>query len=168
MAWQDEMIPTLRVLINDMGAEPTYSDGRLEQTLLVAARMVNMDLGYDYTISVELVTISPDPVDELDETFTNLTVLRAGCFIDQSTLRTKAAISGLVARCGPATLDTSGYLDGFKAIFENGLCSLYEQMKKEVIFGNSAICRAILGPFKSNDFDPINIQTIDHYRRNYN
>ena len=40
MAWQDEIIEIVRVLIGDMSDCPTYSDERLERTILVCAQQL--------------------------------------------------------------------------------------------------------------------------------
>jgi hypothetical protein len=161
MAWQDEAIQTLRILINDLGEEATYTDGRLEQVLLVAAKMVKSEfvLATTYTISVSEVSISPDPIDELDDAFMNFMVLKAACIIDQSTFRTKALAAGIVAKCGPAMLDTVGHLDGFKQLLEIGPCASYEALKLQWTFGGGMtnVFRAILSPFRGNNFSPSDI-----------
>src|SRR5574339_394773 len=104
MPWQDETIPTLRILINDLDSTNyTYSDDRLSQTLVVAAKLINQEVEFDneYTISIENVTITPDPVDDGDEVYVNMMILKAACIVDQSTFRTKANIEGVKAALGP-------------------------------------------------------------------
>ena len=59
----------------------------------------------------------------------NLTVLKAACLADLSTYRTKAAMAGLKARCGPAVLETLEYTKGFKELLEFGPCKAYEELK---------------------------------------
>jgi len=92
MAWQDITIPMLRVLINDMGATPTYDDDTMTQLLLVSAMYVIQDVDFDISYSVDIVgqTISPDP--STDVIFTNFIVMKAACQADISTYRTKALI----------------------------------------------------------------------------
>jgi len=159
MAWHTEMVPILRVLINDYGDENTaqvYSQTRLEEILLVAAMYVQQenDFGVTYTIKFIPASISPDPVDTGDTAFTNFTVMKAACLADQGTFRTKAIAAGISAKCGPVSLNTISHLDGFKELLTVGPCAAYEAMKKDYMFGNGSICRAILSPFNSNNFDP--------------
>lgn len=153
MSWLDEAIPVLRVIINDLGDTPTYSDGRLEQLLVVAAKLVHQDFKFDtYTISVSSSTITPDPVD--DDAFLNFVVMRSACIVDEGMLRTKAHTAGIIARCGPAMLDTAGQLSGFKELILFGPCKAYAELKHQWLFsGNMTnIFRAIYGPFTSNTF----------------
>ena len=166
--WQDEMVLMFRVLINDMTSTPTYTDQRLEQILAVAALYVVQDITFDntYTISIIPVSISPDPVEANDSAFMNFVILRAACIADQGLLRSKALISGLKARCGPAVLETMGHLDGFKELITIGPCAAYDKLKKSYIFGNAELIKAVLSPFVSNDFSPDSLN-IGHSRDSY-
>ena len=167
MAWQDELMPMLRVLINDPRLTDNdqtceFSEDRLEELMIVAAKLVNQELSFDttYTISISAGTISPDPaVGTTAESaaFSNLWVLRAACIVDTGTLRTKAASAGILAKCGPVRLDTLRHLDGYKTLINIGPCASYQEMKDNWMFGNGNICKAILSPFISNDFDPQNL-----------
>ena len=51
MALFDEEIVILRILIGDVAAE-TYTDDDLTGALLVAAKLVNQDIGTSYVVSV--------------------------------------------------------------------------------------------------------------------
>jgi hypothetical protein len=168
MSWQDETIPMLRVLINDLSASPTYSDDRLEQTLIVAAKLVyqDIDISYTYTISIENVSISPDPTTNSDDAFLNFIVLKAACIADQSTFRTKAALEGIRAALGPASLSVGGHLPGFKTLLELGPCATYTEMKEQFEFGNVNIVKGILSPFVGNRFDPKTLYGYDTRREN--
>jgi len=160
MSWADTMIPIVRILINDYDdTSYEYSDDRLQETLVVAAQMVNQELDFttSYTISIPLVTISPDPTSAPDDAFINFTALKAACFMDMSTFRTKAALAGLKAKCGPAVLETMEHLRGFKELITIGPCAAYDTLKNEWIFGNNIVVEAILSPFVSNNFDPRNL-----------
>lgn len=159
MAWHNEMRPMLRILINDYGDEATdqvYSDTRLEEVLLVAAKYVQQEIGFDttYTITLQPASLSPDPVGNGDTAFVNLVVLKAACISDFSTFRSKALSAGIEAKCGPIVLKTLKQIDGFKQLIEGGLCQAYENIKQDLQFGNGNVCRAILSPFSSNDFNP--------------
>ncbi len=161
MAWPDVTVRMLRILINDVEeATWEYSDDRLMQTLVVAAQLVNQEIDFDttYTINVPLVTLTPDPTTGvIDDAFTNFMVLKAACFMDQSAFRTKAAVAGLKAKCGPAVLETVEHLRGFKDLINFGPCKAYTTLKQEWIFGNAQVVEAILSPFVSNNFDPRNL-----------
>ena len=160
MAWPDVTISMLRVLINDLdGPTYEYSDDRLMQTLVVAAQLVNQEIDFSttYTINVPRVTISPDPTAVPDDAFTNFITLKAACFMDMSTFRTKATIAGLKAKCGPAVLETVEHLKGFKELLTLGPCAAYKTLKTEWTFGNAQVVEAILSPFVSNNFDPQNL-----------
>lgn len=154
MPWRDETIPMLRVIINDMSFSPAYSDERLEQILIVAAKLIDQEFDFDtdYTISIEDPSISPDPIDEDDRVFVNMMVLKAACLADQSTYRTKANVEGIKAALGPASLTVAGNLAGFKTLLEKGPCASYTEMKDSLIWGNINIVRAVLSPFAGNLF----------------
>jgi hypothetical protein len=154
MAWQDIAVPMLRVLINDMEATPTYSDDRLIQVLLVSALYTKTDMDFDtnYTVNIVTETITPDP--STDEIFLGFFVMAAACQTDFSTYRSKALLDGISARCGPVSMTVSGHSRSFKDLLAMGPCAIYDSMKKDYVFGNGALCHAILSPFIGNNFDP--------------
>jgi len=160
MAWQDDMLTILRVLINDTDCgSPEYSDDRLFNVLIVAAHYVVDEISFDndYTVDISARTISPTP----DASFINLVVLKAACIIDKGNMRLAAMSAGIEARCGPATMRTLRRMDGFKILLDNGYCAAYEHAKLEHKMGRSI--EAILSPFINSDFDP------SHYNyNNYN
>lgn len=148
----------LRTIINDLDdTDYTYTDTRLEQVIGVAAMFVNKDIGGTYVVDVNGPTITPNPVDNHDDLFINLLVIKSACLIDQGTFRTKAAVAGLMAKAGPATLETSKHLDGFKMILESGPCGTYQAMLTDYKLGSGALCHAILSPFINDNFDPASI-----------
>jgi hypothetical protein len=155
MCWNEEMLIMLRVLINDLDdTDPTYSDDRLTQILVVAARYVNQDIEGSYTINLAQQSITPDPADGSDGVFMNLTVMKSACLVDQGTFRTKAALAGLEARLGPATMKTLGHLEGFKQLMTDGPCGAYRAMLLDYKLGSGTVCHAVMGPFIGNTFDP--------------
>lgn len=165
MAWQDEAIPMLRVLINDLAETPTYSDGRLKQALIVAAHLFPQDVSYSnsYTVSISSCSITPDPTAASDTTYINFIVMKAACVMDVSTFRTEALRAGVKARCGPAVLETVDRLPGFKDLLTMGPCAAYEAMKDDYNFGSGNICKAILSPFIGNNFTPQSLSYINQY-----
>lgn len=143
----------LRVLIDDLDSAD-YTDARLEQLLAVSGKYVNEDIGTSYVINIVTPDISPDPVDVNDNVFVNLNVLKAACLVDQGNMRSKAALSGLEARCGPAVLKTGGVLEGIKLVLSNGPCASYKELVLNYVVGNGLIGHGVLSPFISNTFDP--------------
>ena len=155
-----EMVTILRVIIDDLSSPQTYSDSRLIQAICVAARYVQQDLQITtYTVSAVGGTISPEP----DDVFKNMAALKAACFIDQSSLRSRAAAAGLRASLGPLQLDTSSSqgVQAFVELLKNGACSAYKELLEQYMFGNINIISAVLSPFTHNEFDPRGKRTGD-------
>lgn len=156
-----EIRTIVRALINDPAppdASNTYSDTKIDQLISVAARyvVIDLNLNQEYKIDVTTNVITPDPTDtnSRDETFISFVALRASCFLDQSTYRTKAATEGIRAGLGPAQLNVSGNLSGYKGIIDIGPCGVYEYLKQQHNIGNATAISAVLGPFAGNNFDP--------------
>ena len=55
MAWQDEMIVTTRVLVNDLDSPSEFSDDRIEQILVVAGKYVQFDVNLDHAYLIDVV-----------------------------------------------------------------------------------------------------------------
>lgn len=162
MSWEGAMINMLRVVINDNDYQGSYSytDARLTELLVVAGMYVCQDIKFanNYTIDVVCSTISPDPYTQNDKVFMNMTVMKAACILDQGTFRTKAFMSGLEAKCGPATMKTLQHLQGFKDLLNMGPCKIYDDLKHEQQFGGenlNSIVHFVLSPFTHDDFDPV-------------
>jgi hypothetical protein len=166
MSWQTEIIPLVRVLINDIADPPTYSDDRLIQTILVASKYVQFDTNLDNEYQVDIInqTITPDPANNKDEIFLCVVGLKTACIIDQSSFRTKAALEGIRAALGPAQLSTAGHLAGFKEILEHGPCKLYEDLTEHWDVQNATAVAAVLSPFVGNKFDPFMLIAYDNHR----
>lgn len=155
MAWQSEMTTIVRFLINDIDAT-TYTDGRIQQAICLAAQLTKEDVRFpnDYTVSVSGVTISPDPTDGTrDNAFVNLVSLKTACLIDQWSFRVKAATAGVRIKSGVDEVDTKGQLDGYKALIKDGICAEYAKAKWEYEAGNLTPGLAILGPFAGDNVD---------------
>lgn len=169
MYWEDELIITIRVLINDLEYTPTYSDDRITQLAVVSAKYVLQDatLANSYLVDVVNETISPDPADpdNRDEIFLGLIGMKSACLLDHSTYRTKAALEGISTRLGAAALNVGGHLAGYKTLLDNGPCALYDQLILDNNMGNGLAVRAILSPFVGNNFDP---QFLSAYRGGLN
>lgn len=163
MAWTIEIPLITRVWINDLDANPTYSDARIKQVVVVAAMNVNREVSFTDTYEVDVVseTISPDPTLDasLDNDFTALVALKAACILDQSTYRTKAVNEGIKTSLASATLHTAGNLKGYKDLLDIGPCGMYEKLRQEFEIGNPNMVQAVLSPFVGNKFDPSNLSS---------
>jgi len=156
MAWQDEMIITTRVLVNDLNSPYDFSDDRLEQILVVAGKYVQFDVNLDHLYNIDVVekTIAPDPTIDNDSIFISLTCLKAACIVDQGTFRTKAALEGIRTALGSANLSFGGSLTGWQAIIDHGACALYDELTSHWDVKNATAWSAVLSPFVNNRFDP--------------
>jgi hypothetical protein len=165
MSWQIEIPIMVRVLINDLSDAPTYSDERLLQTIAVAAKYVQFDVVLDrsYTVDVVSSSLSPDPTLEDDSIFISLLALKTACLIDQSTLRTRAALEGIRAALGPASLSVAGNIAGINLIIDKGPCAAYDELTSHWDVKEATAVRSVLSPFVGNKFDPRAIQ-INTYR----
>jgi hypothetical protein len=166
--WQTELTTIVRNLINDVSESPTYSDARIQQLIATAAKFVEFDVVLDtvYDVNVTTSTITPDPIVNNDTIFVSLTCLKAACLVDQSTLRTKAAMEGIRASLGPANLSVGGSLEGYKMLLEKGPCALYAELTEHWDVQNATAIHAILSPFVGNKFDAKNLNnsTIPRFR----
>ena len=132
MSWQIELPLIVRSWINDLSDTPTYSDERIQQLLVVAAQHVvqQVYLNTKYTVNIINPDLSPDPTTlaKKDLDFIGFVTLKASCILDQSSLRTKAAMDGIRAALGPAQLSVGGSLRGYEVILNEGPCALYNQL----------------------------------------
>lgn len=169
MAWQDDLTIIVRTLVNDLDQPYDYSDERLQQVLVVAAKFVQFDVNLDYVYTIDVVnsSISPDPIDKKDDIFISLTALKAACIVDQSTFRTKAALEGIRTSLGSANLSIAGSMQGFKDIINHGACALYDELTAHWDVKNASAIAAVLSPFAGNRFDPRSISRNMPYRSDY-
>lgn len=167
MSWNIEIPVIVRTLINDLSDNPTYSDERILQVIAVAARYVQFDVALDNTYTVNVVDpdILPDPTINNDSIFISLVSLKAACIIDQSTLRTKAALEGIRAALGPANLSVAGSLAGIRMILETGPCATYDELSSHWDVKEATAIRAVLSPFVGNNFDPSSLNQPGGFRR---
>ena len=162
MSWNIEIPIIVRTLINDFDeTNQLYSDERILQAVVVASKYVQFDvnLNQTYVINIANPTITPDPTELNDDIFISLVSLKTACIFDQSTLRTKAAMEGIRAALGPASLSIGGSLAGLKLIIEKGPCSAYEELTSHWDVKEATAIRAVLSPFVGNNFDPRYLQT---------
>lgn len=172
MSWQNEITGMVRILINDSVEPYQFSDERIQQTILVAGKYVQFDvvLEHSYTINISNASLTPDPTEDGDEIFIILTSLKAACLVDQGTLRTKAAMDGIRAALGPASLSVAGSSAGWEMILKHGPCKLYDDLVEHWDVANASAIAAVLGPFSGNKFDPElqrNKNRFDPYRTGF-
>lgn len=162
MSWQAEIPIMVRTLINDLDdTKQTYTDERLLQVIVVAAKYVQFDVSLDNNYAIDVVNpnMTPDPTSDDDNIFISLVALKSACIIDQSALRTRAALEGIRAALGPAQLSVVGNLTGFNLIIDKGPCAAYEELTSHWDVREATAIRAILSPFVGNKFDPRYLQT---------
>lgn len=154
--WEEYIITTVRVLINDLNEPYDFSDERIKQVALVAANYIQFDINLDTTYSIDLINknITPDPVANKDEIFLALLGLKCACMFDQGTFRTKAALEGIQTVLGPASLSIGGNLGGWRDILDHGACGLYQNFTDYWDIKNATAFAAVLSPFVGNRFDP--------------
>ena len=154
MAWTDDMPIIVRYLINDIDSTNyAYSNGRVKQTIVVAAQLVLNEIDFDKTYSVTVSTsgISPDPTAATkDDAFINLVSLKSACLIATSELRTKS-LDAVRVSDGSSSIDTGGVLKGFESLSKS-MCARYEDAKIQYKAGNSVAGQAILTPYESPNF----------------
>lgn len=169
MAWQSEMTIITRTLINDLNEPYEFSDDRIKQLLTVSAKYVQFDVNLEHFYNIDVVnkTISPDPTDDNDSIFISLTCLKAACMVDQSALRTKAAIEGIRAALGPASLSVAGSMVGIKLLLDTGPCATYEELTSHWDVKEATAIRAVLSPFVGNKFIPFTNGIYPHYFREF-
>jgi hypothetical protein len=156
MSWQIEIPIIVRTLINDLDeTNQIYSDERMLQAIVVAAKYVQFDINLEntYTLNIASPSITPDPTSINDDIFISLVSLKSACIFDQSMLRTKAAMEGIKAALGPASLSVGGSLAGLKLIIEQGPCAAYDELTSHWDVKEATAIRAVLSPFVGNKFD---------------
>ena len=155
--WQTEMVALLRTLINDTASTPTYTDDRLEQVLVTAARFVSMELRFaqPYQGNITSVQIVPDPTDEAngfrDEFYINLTCLKAACIIDRGSAGA-AAGQAIMIRDGTSQIDLREAFKAKLSLIAKGWCAVYDDVKDEYLVGQTGSVTmglAIMGPFRA-------------------
>ena len=159
MSWQGSMTTIVRHLINDIDSTSyTFSTDRLETTILVAAQLLimNVDFNNDYDISVEAITLSPDPTDTdtKEDPFIALACLRAACIVIGSEIR-KESGNAISIKDGPSAIDLRGVTSTLTVLYQD-LCKKYDESLIDYRAGNSVSGQSILGPYSPGS---------DHVRR---
>ena len=158
MSWQVEMIRMVRGMIGDWDTtNPTYSDDRLKELIIVAAQLVISELDFTQTFVPDLttLTITPDPTDRIgppvtrDDSFINLVSMKAACITDRSETKT-AANQAIDAKDGSSSISLRGVAQARQALLEKGgWCPQYDDAKFAYMLNRSHVAgAAIMGPFR--------------------
>ena len=149
MSWQGQMGTIVRHLIDDVDPDNySYSDHRIETTILVAAQLtqMNVDFAKSYDVNVENCTLDPDPTSATeDKPFITLICLRAACIIVGSKIRSESG-NAISIKDGPSAIDLRGVTQTLAILYKD-LCEKYEQSLLEYRAGSSVAGQAILGPY---------------------
>lgn len=155
MAWQDSMVEILRVMVDDLNDNVRkFTDDRLQRVLVTAAFQVSQGLifAHTYVSDFNNVEIVPDPTDTINETnddsFINLTCLKAACIIDRGSAVT-AASQAISVKDGTSAIDLRGILDGKLKLLYRGWCTVFEDARLEYQTGQVRIAgAAVMTPFR--------------------
>lgn len=156
MSWQGEMSTIVRHLINDVDSTNyTYTDQRIETSILVSAQIVLSEVDFEntYTVDVEQCYLNPDPTDPTtglatvnkDDGFINLVSLKTACLILGSEMKTQA-LNAVRVSDGPSSIDYTAVAANIKYLYEFS-CKQYEEYKFNYAAGNNAVGKAILSPY---------------------
>jgi hypothetical protein len=151
MHWETSANIMVRQLINDLDDTAyKYSDERLLTAMVVAGKLVELELDFSqsYNINVEAKTITPDP--ELDTVFLNLMVLKSAVIILGGEVKKEAANS-ISIRDGVSSIDLRGVSSTLMQLYKD-LSDKYDSLAFDYKFsgGNG---QSILGPYSpGSDF----------------
>lgn len=149
MAWQSEMVRILRHLIADISTtSPVYDNSRLEEVILVSAQLMQNELDFPqtYTVDVDERILSPDPTQNTkDASFINLVCLRGAVLVLGSEYKTSSTNSIRVSD-GPSSIDMTDVTRNAKLLYDSALAAL-EKAKIDYRAGNSIAGEAVLTPY---------------------
>ena len=161
--WDYVLLGMLRNLIGDRLAG-SFSDERLEETLVAAAQLVIYDTclysSADYTISFSPPNITPDPVIQNDKPFMHLVTVKAACMLDQSTVKISTNTSGVRGKVGHVLMGTS---QAFGGLMDSQYCEDYQRLKNRYECNN--VKRGVMSPFINENFIPTDYKSKHGYRR---
>ena len=152
MAWADELVPQLRVKINDP-LSASYSDLALKKLIVVSAKEVYQGASFSvvYTFVFDSGDgtdwdITPDPTESIDGAedlaFTNLSILKAACNAITGGLADKSA-QAIKVKDGDSYVDTSAAFSGYKEILNSGPCQEYKNAISQYIRGDTSYFKAL-------------------------
>jgi hypothetical protein len=164
MAWQNEMVVVLRHIVDDLDpTNYTYSDSRLEETILAATYLLQVDMEFiaSYQINVDEGSLIPDPTttSPKDDDFIALCCLQAGIILYRSLMKTYS-LKGFMISDGPSSLDTRGIVANLNIIYKD-LVQKFDEAVFMYKAGKYGFGKSILGPYSPGS-DTANRGYIDY------
>lgn len=156
MPWQNEMVRIVRYLIDDIVEPYTYSNERLEETILVAAQLGKYDASYaqNYTIDVDSLALSPDPTTagSKDDGFINLTSIKTAMIVLNAEVKL-AASQAVQVTDGPSSINMAS---AYKAIKERAdeLAKRYQEAIVRYQLGGAGLGEFVTGPITNESLSP--------------
>lgn len=150
MTWELVIPQIIRGLINDLVPPYTYSDGRLEELIIISSHLLLNEITFDttYTVSIQELTISPDPATDIG--FINLVALKSSLIIIFNELKVSAAQSVSVID-GPAKIQLTDVYKSKKDLYDI-LQKQYENAKIQHQLGNQNPGKAIMSSYPMEDY----------------
>jgi len=150
MSWQSEITTMVRYLLGDVDdSSYTYSDNRIQTTVLVATQLLlsSVNFSQSYTVSLSGLTLSPDPTDSAtqDDNFIALVSLKTACIIVGAEVKSESGNS-ISIKDGPSAIDLRGVSSTLMALYKD-LCVKYDSLMLSYQAGNSIAGQAVLGPY---------------------
>ena len=150
MTWQNEMSIILRHLVNDLDSSSyTFSDDRIEETILVASQLVLHEADFEntYTVDVDASSLSPDPTSasNKDDAFISLICLKSAYILLGSELKTHS-LNAISLKDGPSALVLWGIVQGLNILFTD-IAKRYDEAKIQYQLGGSIAGQAVLSPY---------------------
>jgi hypothetical protein len=148
--WHVDMVTMLRYMVSDTGNPFVYSDASLQELILVAGRLTQMDIQFsqNYQVNIAQMSLSPDPsLEPRDEDFISFTTMKAACIIDNAEARL-AAKRAVIMRDASKSVDLTEISRAKIELWKNGWCKTYKDSRFAYLMGDVTAGVAVLGPFR--------------------
>lgn len=148
------MVEILRVMLGDFD-ETLYEELTLQRLLVVSAQFVSNELTFsqDFVADVSGIDITPDPCDTgtRDDSFINLTCIKAACLTNRGNAWKESANALVTRDIGGITIDTREVFKAkFNLLIQGGWCPTYLEEKLEYQSGQNRVAGAIImSPFRT-------------------
>lgn len=153
MAWSDETVAILRVLIDDVDTPQKYTDDRLSGLVVVAAFQVGNEIDFPITYVADSVNvlIVPDPSlgTNRDERYLDLVCLKAACILDRG-VSSRVGQQAIRIKDGASEIDLRSVPQAQIELLKNGWCAVYQDRKQNYIVSQSGtvVGASIMSPFR--------------------
>jgi len=154
MAWEDEMVPIVRHLVDDI-ASARYTDSRIQTSILISAQLMMTEVQFTNNYVVDIIGsgFTPDPTATTpkDNDYINLTCLKTACII----LGGEAKEYGRNAVKIKDAAATADFKSAYDAVRESAsqVCDDYDDYKTQYSLGK-APGTAIITPTTVNGVYP--------------